>query len=599
MTDPLTRPLDNNRILRAISGPSLSVSLGSSLGAVFETPTMTELMAETGKQLNERTGFTPQQTADREAQTQQARITGASLAREITLTVPGDDRDALIQKYEDVQRNQDLFVSSQVQDSIDAGRLQSKEALTEKHKDLGLTFDREMSTGEADILAQNKRAEITRNAIIQAGPQGPVATGLKFGAGLAAMATDPLEIATMFIPIVGQAGKVAAVARFGRVGGRVAVGAIEGGVGNALTEPLFFGLSKQLQLDYTMSDALLNIGLGAAFGGGIGTVSGVLSRADVPEGIAGIADPKQTPVSERVRIDPEINREASNIALRQFVNGQKVTVAELSQRAKLKSSTTLATVLGVESQPSAKIEIPQKAPDAEISKSGFDPKIVLFHGTDQKFDQFDIEKSAGGGIWFTDKKSSIEAGEVGAAGTGRVIDARVRKGLKFAGWDEYDKFSTDELINQGFGGVRLPDGDEITYAIFDTKDIAIIEPSGKGKTLEYATTSPQTAPEIATALKNRKTNDAKFLAKNAANTIPFEDAKAARQFNETVNIDRTKPGLVQEDIDIFDGMVKQIDETEGLTVEQKQLLDDVTAMEERATAYADVSKIAATCLART
>lgn len=77
-----------------------------------------------------------------------------------------------------------------------------------------------------------------------------------------AMATDPVEVATMFIPFVGQAGKAASVARFGRIGGRARVGAIEGTAGALLTEPLYYGLSKDQQLDYTMSEALLNVGAG-------------------------------------------------------------------------------------------------------------------------------------------------------------------------------------------------------------------------------------------------------------------------------------------------------------------------------------------------
>ena len=98
-----------------------------------------------------------------------------------------------------------------------------------------------MTTSEAKLLADNKRAEMIRHAIISKGPSGVLPTVAKFGAGLAAMAVDPLEVASMFIPVVGVGGRAASVARFGKVGGRVLVGATEGFVGSALTEPLYFG----------------------------------------------------------------------------------------------------------------------------------------------------------------------------------------------------------------------------------------------------------------------------------------------------------------------------------------------------------------------
>ena len=91
------------------------------------------------------------------------------------------------------------------------------------------------------------------------------------GVGFAAMAVDPLELATAFIPIVGEA---RLVSRFGRVGGRTVAGMMDGLVGAAATEPVYYGLSRQQQLDYTMADALLNIGLGAILGGGIGALRG-------------------------------------------------------------------------------------------------------------------------------------------------------------------------------------------------------------------------------------------------------------------------------------------------------------------------------------
>lgn len=135
-------------------------------------------------------------------------------------------------------------------------------------------FDRPMAPEAAKLLADVKRQEMIREDIVarHEGILAPLA-----GAALS-MITDPLEIASMFIPVVGPAQKAWLVGRLGRVGGRVAEGVIEGGVGNLITEPAYFGLSKSLKLDYDMSDALMNVGLGAVFGGVIGTGIGAVER---------------------------------------------------------------------------------------------------------------------------------------------------------------------------------------------------------------------------------------------------------------------------------------------------------------------------------
>ena len=92
---------------------------------------------------------------------------------------------------------------------------------------------------------------------------------------------------------------------------------------------------------------------------------------------------------------------------------------------------------------------------------------TIYHGTDKIFDNFDVNKSADGTIWFTDNVDKIKGGEVSASGKGVIMERFINeKNLKLAGWEQTDKYSTGELIRQGYDGVRLPDGDEITYQIF-------------------------------------------------------------------------------------------------------------------------------------
>ena len=98
------------------------------------------------------------------------------------------------------------------------------------------------------------------------------------------------------------------------------------------------------------------------------------------------------------------------------------------------------------------------------------PKVddkKIYHGTSEKFEDFDLSKSADGTVWFTDNIEKIKGGEVAASGKGQIMERTIDESrLKLGGWEETDKYSTDELIQQGYDGLKLPDGDEITYQIF-------------------------------------------------------------------------------------------------------------------------------------
>jgi hypothetical protein len=94
-------------------------------------------------------------------------------------------------------------------------------------------------------------------------------------------------------------------------------------------------------------------------------------------------------------------------------------------------------------------------------------KKTIYHGTDKAFDEFDLKKSADGTIWFSDNKEMIESGQVAASGKGRIVERRIDESkLKLGGWEEADKYSTDQLINMGYDGLKLVDEGETTYQIF-------------------------------------------------------------------------------------------------------------------------------------
>ena len=104
---------------------------------------------------------------------------------------------------------------------------------------------------------------------------------------------------------------------------------------------------------------------------------------------------------------------------------------------------------------------------ARAKKQGFDTDKKVYHGTVDDFDAFDPDRAIGTQFWSTTNKAEIESGDVGAQGSG-VIKEMYHRIKNPAGWEEYDKFGIDELIREGYDGLKLPDGKgDYTYVAFD------------------------------------------------------------------------------------------------------------------------------------
>ena len=97
---------------------------------------------------------------------------------------------------------------------------------------------------------------------------------------------------------------------------------------------------------------------------------------------------------------------------------------------------------------------------------GFDVDRPVYHGTSTDFDAFDPDRAIGTNFWSTTDRAAIESGDVGAQGKGKIKEMYHRI-QNPAGWDEYDKFGTDELIAKGYDGLALKDADgAVTYSAF-------------------------------------------------------------------------------------------------------------------------------------
>lgn len=133
--------------------------------------------------------------------------------------------------------------------------------------------------GALNLLLDRRRAERERNLVMQNAPDGTAPAMLL--TQFAAQAVDPINLASAFIPVIGEARYTAMLARAGstagRLGVRVGVGAVEGAVGAAILEPAVYTLSQRLQDDYDITDSMTNIAFGAALGGGLRGIGGAIA----------------------------------------------------------------------------------------------------------------------------------------------------------------------------------------------------------------------------------------------------------------------------------------------------------------------------------
>jgi len=342
-----------NRILRQIAGSELSVDLGEAVSAAFNMPTMTSLLSNKIEQNVADTNARRQVFLDMDAVLKEEQI---ELEKELASETDPQQLERLRNRAIEVSELLGTTKTDRFQKEIlEIGAYRTPEELTEKFGEI-ITFNRAMSEEEAALLVQNKKEEIIRESIIQAGPKGIVPGVAKFAGGMAAMATDPLELASMFIPVVGATGRATSIARYGKVRGNVVVGAKEGAFGSAITEPFYYGLSVNQQLDYTMSEALFNIGAGLFLGGAIqGGLAGLLTRSVNEKEVVDIADfaeiietrKFEKPISEAEAIEranktvAQIRRANKitgdqityDLALRQFITDQNITAEIIQPKA--------------------------------------------------------------------------------------------------------------------------------------------------------------------------------------------------------------------------------------------------------------------------
>lgn len=141
--------------------------------------------------------------------------------------------------------------------------------------------DQGIRQGALDILMERHREQLARQQIMLRANGGSLPT--KIAGSVAASLLDPLNIASAFVPVIGEARYArllaGAATPLGRAAVRGGVGALEGAVGAAILEPLPLLAAQADQTEYGLSDSLANIALGGVLGGGLHSVGGAVTDA--------------------------------------------------------------------------------------------------------------------------------------------------------------------------------------------------------------------------------------------------------------------------------------------------------------------------------
>ncbi len=208
----------------------------------------------------------------------------------------------------------------------------SKDELNKKYSNLDLFFEQDEKQSTVDILVNRKTLERERQSIIARGPEGSFnpfnsgfyTGGAKLGTSLAVSIADPINIASAFIPVVGEARFASLVARQGLTKARGIRGVVEGAVGAAAVEPIVLTAATAEQADYGLMDSFLNVTFGSIIGGGLHIGAGALKdfrtrrafedRVEVARNAAGITDGEDPAVNLYKEYYPETSRVMKELA---------------------------------------------------------------------------------------------------------------------------------------------------------------------------------------------------------------------------------------------------------------------------------------------
>ena len=194
-------------------------------------------------------------------------------------------------------------------------------------------FDKPMPDSVASSIYEHQQDE---NRIADAKARRPAGFwngAATMGTQFVADALDPLNIAAMFVPVVGEGAFVAEGAGLAaRIGGRAVAGAINATAGQVPLVGLRYGQSKLENDDYSAWNAMSDLAIGAAMGAVFHNVTGGVS-----DYLAGRM--ARSPVQTALEADPALRTSALNTAISQAASDNPVEVRPVFDAAGLHAAT--------------------------------------------------------------------------------------------------------------------------------------------------------------------------------------------------------------------------------------------------------------------
>jgi hypothetical protein len=227
-----------------------------------------------------------------------------------------------------------------------------------------LTFSAPLPASVAQSMQDAKRDEITREDAAARAPPGFWPGAARLGAGFVAGALDPLNLAALFVPGLGEARSAGILARAGlpglgagvladvgeggaaaipSLGARMAVrgvsGAVSGAVAQAPLVGLRYDLSRQEQGDYSALDALADVMTMGAGLGALGHVTGGVIGDVLGQRFA------RSGAGAMVATDPAVAEAAMRTSVAQLVEGNPVEVQPVTMAGYVQRSNAAAVVM--------------------------------------------------------------------------------------------------------------------------------------------------------------------------------------------------------------------------------------------------------------
>lgn len=485
----------------------------------------------------------------------------------------------------------DLGVLRQA-NAIPKQRLSRGEA-EQRVKDAGvkLQVPEDGYTQEAlDILIQRRREDAAIRSVQERTPWSWMGSPVRGAASLLTGVLDPLNVASAFVPVVGQmrAARMleqAGASAFARAGARARIGATEGAAGAALMEPLVYGAHSQLGDDYGMADSLVNLGFGTILGGGLHITVGAVGDFRRPKITGGSVADVELPAVQRTQPAPGSAAEAIGLASPEMREvALRTAVADMVQGR----APDVEPVLRIDSAERAANFKAWFGESKVVDDAG--APMVVYHVTGRDFDTFRTEGNATttgdrlDAAFFTrgaDYAQEYAAVKREAGGAPSTVPAflALRNPLEVdAPTSSFsDPRAEASIIKQareaGHDGVifRSPDGDAF-YAAFDPKQVkSAIGNSGKfdpnspsltdsiGAARSAAARQPQPSP-VSDPSASRAADE---RLQNAPKSDELETAKAQmteatqrldelRRNLETGGMDPARAARLVEGLKVFD-----------------------------------------------